>query len=233
MATMVSYKSASWNERKLRSSKSQSQGRTRQRQKKQKVSLDELVTDYSVCKRRFVEIAFSGLQPTDNALWPADMVKASVALAVGKLEIEFSKGYCEQLFVYDSPKSVYAKTKVNKGGVTLVPSSRSIGVRNADEDAPAKALDLGCLNLHQFSEKCILSAHLNAQFSATEENPWVAPFWVVFNTKTEGEKVNMRCVTKKVEVSVENMSMPINVPVLENMVVLKPGDRLVYGEEGD
>jgi hypothetical protein len=121
-------------------------------------------------------------------------------------------------------KCVVVKNSVAKGKVTLVPSTTKLAVKVAPETLPAGVWQVQLSSPEMAGVQLGLQSAFQLPREAEGEEPslpgFFAPFWMVTATDAE-EQANMKIHWHKT-------AKGVSIPILKNLVALKPGDRLQF-----
>ena len=161
--------------------------------------------------------------PLDSKQWAIDFGKAlcTIALRNAYTEHEVDDG----LAFMTPPLHIKAEASYAKGSLQLYPASMCLTLKPPSSSYP---LCLGEFDVGPEPFKLYLASHttlLLSKDSTPNENPWIAPFWIVWATQSDNKKpANMELKWEKTKV----VDSYVQVPYLKNLCKINVGDIIAF-----
>ena len=170
---------------------------------------------------------FKEWTPEKSLQWHIDFVKSHTMMALSTMSGKVAEEKIfEHLQLYVNPNAVKATHGFPVGKLVLVPCTRTIKDRPADEECPDKHIDLGIL-IKEPVQVSFSLVPLTVHSKPTGN--FVAPFWFV--PTSASEEGNMKLGEEKFDISVLidtklQVHTKMSIPVMRNCCVIKKGDLL-------
>ncbi len=192
------------------------------------MSLDKLKENWIPTNTKCQEkVDFTRLVPERNIEWKIMSIKSQIAMALHGLSSHFSEAdVYDKLELYENPTAARIKQKCDKLSLVLVPTTRNIVCKPGKWQG--KGIDLGVL----ISDPPHSFGLVGSPIEGKGDKAMVSPFWYVPDV-VEGVEANMQSInfTVQLHVGCEKVGfmhdITINIPVIRNMKVVKPGDLLL------
>ena len=124
-----------------------------------------------------------------------------------------------------SPLNVKAEASYTKGSLLLYPASIHLALKPTSS---RPTLCLGEFDVGPEPFKLYLTSHTTLPLSKDQtpnENPWIAPFWIVWVTQSDNKKpANMELKWEKIKV----VDSHVQVPYLKNLCKINAGDIIAF-----
>ena len=165
--------------------------------------------------------------------WVGDCVASQLKLLLMELHSTHCEGMMEKVSVVVDPTStraVVAKTRIEKGGITLVPVTPHVQCLKRKDKNPKNAVDLcavaddGSIDLKFFANPIFKKGKADGP----KADQFIAPFWYVESTTDPGA-ANCELITKTITIPGDHWhSGEYKVCVIKSCKVIAAGVHLAF-----